>query len=65
MLPLSDESRFGKFNALNKCTGTDGSDFNITRKKPNDIWFDIICKRKKRNDHTPLYSVIVRTVVGD
>ena len=42
---LGDESRFGQFNALNKGTGTDGSDLNITRKKTNDIWFNIICNR--------------------
>ena len=47
VLSLSDESRFGKFNALNKCTGTDCSDLDITRKKANDIRFDIICNRKK------------------
>ena len=43
---LGDESRFGQFNALNKRTGTDGPDLNISRKKTNDIWLDIICNRK-------------------
>ena len=42
---LGDESRFGQFNALNKGTGTDGSDLDITRKKTNDIWFNVICNR--------------------
>ena len=47
---LSDESRFGKFNALNKSTGTDGSDLNIARKKSNDVRFYIICKAEKQRN---------------
>ena len=47
MFSLGNESRFGELNALNKRTGTDGSDLDITRKKANDIWFNIVCNRQR------------------
>lgn len=50
---LGDVSRFGEFDALNKRTGTDGSDLDIARKKANDIWLHIICNRQSTNlDHS-------------
>ena len=49
VLSLGDKSRFRKVNALNKSTGTDGSDLDITRKKANHIRFSIICKKAMTN----------------
>lgn len=39
-------SWFSKFNTLNECTGTDCSDFHITRKKANNIRFCIIYNKE-------------------